>query len=398
MSIDPDLALSPPLAVADAAAGSFLGVPALPGVLCVLDAGGGVVTLAATGDLRRWARVRLDAAEATARRTTDLASIATTLRWATAGSDVESDWLYLELGRRLIPQTYRAAADRWQAWYIRLDPADAAPAWRKGRVEEFAAAGTAWGTLIGPFRDKDAAGRFGELLDDLFELCRYPKELALAPAGTPCAYKQMGRCPAPCDGSEPMEAFRVRVGEALGFARDPGRWCAGVEASMRAAAAAMDFEGAARSKALLDRGARASHRAFAWATTLDHGRWAFIGPSERAGWARLILAGPGRFTPIADVDAGDPPACLALLCEMAEVPAEAGALGPEGLDRAGLLAHALYHRPAKARGGFIALHRPPDPAEVTRLLRSVARAEPSDPSGHADLPSTENPINEASDA
>lgn len=355
----------------------FLDVPARPGLACVLDADANVVTLATSANLRTWARDRLAAERAGPRAA--LAPIADTLRWATVGSALEADWLYLELGRALIPRTYRAAADRWQAWYLRLDADAEPPIWRKGRIEEFAS--SAPDTLIGPFRDKDAAGRFGELLDDAFELCRYPKELAQAPHGTACAYKQMGRCPAACDGSEPMERYRLRVRDAVRFAGDRAAYTAQLDEAIRRAATEHNFEAAAEAKATRDRTAKAEHRAFAHVTTLERGRWLLIGPSERVGFARLTFAAAGTIMPIADVratasaagEAPDDHVVEHLIACARDLPAPA-ALDPNACERVGLIAHTLYHRPARARGGFIALHEPPDPAQIRELVRNAANA------------------------
>ena len=380
--------LGPPERVVMLRERDFLAVPARAGLACVLDASGNVITLATTANLRAWARDRLSPDIAGPRAA--LAPIAETLRWATVGSALEADWLYLELGRTLIPRTYRAAADRWQAWYLRLDADADPPTWRKGRIEEFAdaasAASAAPGTLIGPFRDKDAAGRFGELLDDAFELCRYPKELAQAPNGTACAYKQMGRCPAACDGSEPMHAYRARVRDAIHFAKDRAAYTAQLDDTMRCAAAEHDFEAAAAAKQARERTAKAEHRAFAHVTTLDRGRWLLIAPSERVGVARLTLAAAGTIAPIADVPVDNDDAATQVARQLAEharnMPLPA-ALDGSACERIGLVAHTLYHRPARARGGFIALHEPLDPAQIRALVRNAAKSPPEEQAADA---------------
>ena len=377
--------LGPPERVVLLRERDFLAVPARAGLECVLDADANVITLATTADLRAWSRDRL--APDTAGPRAALAPIAEAIRWATVGSALEADWLYLELGRTLIPRTYRAAADRWQAWYLRLDADADPPTWRKGRIEEFAdAASNAPDTLIGPFRDKDAAGRFGELLDDAFELCRYPKELAQAPNGTACAYKQMGRCPAACDGSEPMHAYRDRVRDAILFAKDRAAYTARLDDTMRRAAADHDFEAAADAKQARGRTAKAEHRAFAHVTTLDRGRWLLLAPSARVGVARLTLAAAGTIAPIADVPVDNDDAATQVARQLAEharnMPLPA-ALDGSACERIGLVAHTLYHRPARARGGFIALHEPLDPAQIRALVRNAAKSPPEEQAADA---------------
>lgn len=263
-------------------------LPAAHGVIA-LDGARGTVQVAATGDLRAFARRRLvetDGPKA------DLSEVVTRVRAVRLGSMFEADCAYLEWARELTPASYAAALDRWRGWFLRLDPSDHAPAWRKLHAGE--AMGMDPATLIGPIQTKDAAAKYGRKLDDLFELCREPKLLAERPKARACAYKEMG-CPAACDGSEPIEAYRGRVGEALSLA------ACGVEgeltraeAAMRAAAAAMDFERAAELRVRGERLAGLSKRAFRWATRLDRFGVVVVGPTGRKGWARVLTHSLGK--------------------------------------------------------------------------------------------------------
>src|SRR5947207_15818153 len=65
--------------------------------------------------------------------------------------------------------------------------------------------------FVGPVEDKHAAARLIELVEDLFDLCRYYNILLESPRGKACAYKEMGKCPAPCDGSIGIEHYRRMV-------------------------------------------------------------------------------------------------------------------------------------------------------------------------------------------
>jgi len=98
------------------------------------------------------------------------------------------------------------------------------------------------------------------LIDDVFDLCRYPGELAKAPGGRACAYKEMGRCPGPCDGTEAWGSFAARFAEAAGALASLETLRGVIEARMREAAAASAFERAAhlqeRARALGKRGQR----------------------------------------------------------------------------------------------------------------------------------------------
>ena len=109
---------------------------------------------------------------------------------------------------------------------------------------------------FGPFPSRRLAGRFAEALADAFDLCRCYAGGRQIPVADGCAYKQMGRCGAPCDGSMSMADYRHAVQEAVRFAggdRQPLRQR--LAAGMREAAAAMDYE---RAAFVCDRGAVAA--------------------------------------------------------------------------------------------------------------------------------------------
>lgn len=257
--------------------------------MIALEGPRGTVQVAATGDLRAFARRRL--VETDGPRT-DLSEVVTRVRAARLGSMFEADCAFLEWARELTPASYGAALDRWRVWFLRLDPSDHAPVWRKLHAGE--AAGMDPATLIGPIQTKDAAAKYGRGLDDLFELCREPGLLADRPRARACAYKEMG-CPAPCDGSEPIEAYRERVGQALALAADGlERATTENEQSMRAAAGAMDFERAAELRVRGERLAGLGKRAFRWATRLDRFGVVAVGPTGRKGWARVLTHALGE--------------------------------------------------------------------------------------------------------
>ncbi|MFI4896879.1 MAG: hypothetical protein ACIARR_03540, partial [Phycisphaerales bacterium JB059] len=183
-------------------------LPARPGVIVFEGDDGQTILLAATGDLRRFALTRLGRPDdQTPASRENLAPITARLRARVVGSAFEGDALYLEEARARLPGAYRSMLDTRRAWCVHLDPEADPPVWR--RLDLLGAPGEPISpeTIIGPFRDKHAATRFAEHLDDLFDLCRTPRELEIAPRGRACAYKEMGRCDAPCDGSADMAAY-----------------------------------------------------------------------------------------------------------------------------------------------------------------------------------------------
>jgi len=361
-------------------------VPARRGVAVLSAADGRVVTLIVTADARRLARTRLgstrdergesDAAcDAASVPAADLRPVTRRLDLYTAGSALEADLIFLEIARAALPHVYRAATDRWRAWCVQLDPDATTPTRRKVRLGELPRSEREPRTLVGPFRDKDAAGRYGEALDDLFELCRYPRELALAPNGTPCVYKEMGRCPAACDGSEPMDAYRARARAALALSPHDRRTGAEqAERAMRAAAETHDFERAARMKDRAARFASLTKPAFAWADRLDRARWLAALPSERRGRVRLLALAAGSWRPIADVDPGRP--------DLPDAVAEAdrwlaaqpvSAPDDPACDALGLVASYLYGRP-KLRAGGVSRRAGLEPGTINHDLQAAIRS------------------------
>lgn len=353
--------------------------PARPGVVVFEGEGGVCVLVAATGDVRAFIAARLGAGGEERGARTDLRPVTVRVRAATVGSALEGDLVCLEVARGRLPATYRALADRCPAWFIHLDPDEAAPTWRKVNLVGVGDDPPA-GALLGPIPDKHSAARFGEAIDDLFELCRYPRELAKAPCGSACAYKEMGRCPGACDGSEPMEAYRARVREAIECWRDGGAATRdAIERAMREAAAAQDFERAASLKARLGGLDVATKPRFANVGVLDELAVLMVMPGERAGWARLAVFAGGEVLPVADVEGSVRAGAAWDEIERAVlgVRARGGRFVTTRAagERLGVIC-SHWFRPAvkgrRRRAGFIDLRRAWDPRAVRRAIRAAA--------------------------
>lgn len=218
-----------------------------------------------------------------------------------AASLFEAELLSLALARAWLPTVHREARARLGVWWLRVDPENPGGGWRI--VEADACSGI--GRVVGPFLDRSSALRWSQMLEDVFELCRYPAELRRSPDGTPCVYKEMGRCPAACDGSEPMPAYLDRLGRAceltvegvVAARRD-------LERSMRSAAGDGRFEQAA---AMRDRLAQLPEADEGWVSLVAPGeafRAVLVTRSERRGWARVLAAGLGWCRSVCDTRAG----------------------------------------------------------------------------------------------
>lgn len=356
-------------------------LPASRGV-AVFEAPDGRTVLVATGaDLRALARRRLDPDHDSGKPTTDLRAVTATVRAATTGSTFESDLLFLELARARLPHVYRSVIDRSHGWFVGVDLDAEFPRFEKAStsVMSLDEPGRRW---FGPIGDKHRAARFRELLEDLFDLCRYHEVLVQAPRGTACVYKEMGKCPAPCDGSESMDDYRARVGRAAQFAASGGRLeIETLEGDMGEAAASMDFERAERLRRWLERAKKGMTPSLRRVRDLEAFRFVAVAPSEHPDHARLVAIRGGAWQAVMDVRCDEAGAAAALnafehLEAMGEPNDQRAAL-----DRIGLLS-SWMERPARRRGGVEFVRAEPGCdrplAKAIRTMASRAEEESED--------------------
>lgn len=352
------------------AAAASAGLRARPGVAAFVCAGR-VVMLGACADLRAFASSRLRGEG----RRADLASVVDTLLACETGSGFEADWAHAVLSRGAPSGWGESFTTGNPVWFIRLDPEVHAPACRVLDSAEIRDR-DALGTLVGPFGSRGAAEAYARLLDTRFALCREPALLAKRPDAIACVYKEMGLCPAPCDGSEAMETYRARAHAALNFARGRLETARGeAERLMRETSAALDFEAAAGARAELALIEAADGRLSAWATTMDRFGVLAVMPAGKGGWARLIVHRGGRTRHLADVRARESEdwrdemlAALERLNTSSEPP-DGGWGGEIGV----VCRHLFATR--NRRGVFLPLDPPVDGADLVRLARRAAGME-----------------------
>ncbi|MHC4233971.1 MAG: UvrB/UvrC motif-containing protein [Planctomycetota bacterium] len=225
-------------------------LPSGGGVCALTDGQGRLILTLAGEDLRRSLGIRLERpAQEDRRRRADLRAVARRLWWRSTFSVFETSLTYLQIARQLAPQSYRQELAFGPVWFARINLQDRFPRWVS---DKFAL--TPPTIDIGPFRDRGSCRRFIELLEDIFDLCRYYEVLKHAPDGQACAYKEMGKCPAPCDGSVSMEHYRGALAASVEFARgDCDTRLSQLEEAMSSAAGGLEFERAARIRAQIER-------------------------------------------------------------------------------------------------------------------------------------------------
>jgi len=211
------------------------------------------------------------------------------IHWRRVDSAFEADWIYYEIARRIFPDTYRGMVGFRPAWFVHVNPAADFPRYTK----TIDLAGKS-GLLLGPVEDKHAAARLIELLEDAFDLCRYYNILMQAPHGKACAYKEMGKCPAPCDGSISMEQYRAMISRSAAAAVDATQIIHEAQTRMAAAAKELHFEVAGKNKAFIDKLAELGKGPFRYLRELHDFQWISLQRGPRAKTAKVFLICQGR--------------------------------------------------------------------------------------------------------
>lgn len=270
--------------------------------------------------------------------------------WRRVDSRFEADAVYLEAARAVFPESYRGMVGFRPTWFLHVDPD--APFPRYVKTTDLSAAS---GVLIGPVEDKHAAGRLIELVESAFDLCRYHNILTESPHGKACAYKEMGRCPAPCDGSVGLEQYRRMVELSTRVLVDPGDMVREHEIRMRQAAAELKFEAAGKIKQYVEELSAFGKGAYRHARKLEDFQYVALQPGPKPGTAKLFLVTPGRITEEAGLMAEPSHAgpVLRLLLERAEA-RRARSTDAEGAERVAVVAWHLFS-PKNTSGVFVPL-------------------------------------------
>ena len=270
--------------------------------------------------------------------------------WRRVDSGFEADWIYLEAARELFPRTYQGMVGFKPAWFVQVDPANNFPRY----IKTIAPLGKR-GLVVGPLEDKHAAARLIQLAEDSFDLCRYYNILVESPNAKACAYKEMGKCPAPCDGTITMDEYRQNVERSAQVLVRPQEFIEEQDARMQKLAGELQFEQAAKVKAKLEQVKQFGKSAFRYAQRIEDFRFVSLqrGPSE--GTAKIFLITPATIEEIAGLI--DEPKGLSELLQM--VLHRAQELSAQGvtdaaIERIGLVAHHLFSG-KQPKGAFIRL-------------------------------------------
>ena len=269
-------------------------VPAKGAVYLLADSTGQPVQLLCVGNLRNSLKRRLAGDESPGpTRHVNYREFIRRIHWRRVDSTFEADSVYYQIARELFPQSYRGMIGFRPAWFIHIDPDADFPRYTK--THELT---TRDGAYLGPFEDKHAAVRLIELLEDAFDLCRFHNILLEAPHGKPCAYKEMGRCPAPCDGSIAMGQYRMMIDWSLRVLIRPAPFIDEQTQRMQQAARELRFESAAKIKTFIGLLSELGKGAFRHARPLSEFRYLSLQRGPRDKTAKVFLITPGKIDEI----------------------------------------------------------------------------------------------------
>lgn len=347
-----------------------LALPARGGCYLMQDELGQPVLLATSGNLRRSITHRLNEPETEApTQRVDLRQVVRRVLWREAPGRFEQDWVYLAHAKQVLSaREYQQALRRWRCGWVHVDPDAAVP-----RITVSDKPDTTAGVWLGPFADQRTARRYVSLLVDVFDLCRYEDELARAPRGQACAYKEMGRCPAPCDGTVPLAHYHRQIRQAIAFAQgEKDQWFADAEAEMKTAASELAFERAALIKSKLEHARALGESPFDKVTTLNQLRWLLLEAGRTKQCLRAFVLHPRGIVFLGEMQRRDRPAqvhwlsarCRKLLDEPA---------GRIDAHQAQNLNLACWHllRDDRAWDRVIELRKAADPQKLTQRVEQV---------------------------
>ncbi len=346
-----------------------------PGVVVFLDARARIIQTGATADCKRFVADRLgesDQPDTPSARVTHADICARVLVWRT-GSSFESDWLTLTLARALDPTLHAQLAGRLRPPVLALDRSTMT--WRATDLGPDTIAPSV--SLIAPIRTTDGARALGERLDDLYDLCRYPLELAKAPKGTACPYKDMGKCPAPCDGSEPLDSYNARAQRAFRMLEQGIRTRIDELASeIERASADMDFERAATLKPGLDALRSLPDDVRAHARALTGRTLVVVSRATKRRWCTVWTLGRAGLTPVATISADAPRETLRSIIDTVAADPGLSDLPDPVREEFGLVARTLHHKP---KSGTTKRTLVLDAADLTTSALAKALAQTAGP-------------------
>lgn len=318
-------------------------VPAKGAVYLLADASDKPVQLLCVRNLRNSLKRRLGSEENLGpTRQVNYREFVRCIHWRRVDSAFEADWIYCEAARDIFPQCYKAMLGFRPAWFVHVDPNANFP-----RYTKTVDLSPRTGIFLGPLVDKHAAARWIELIEDTFDLCRFHHILLESPHAKPCAYKEMGKCPAPCDGSISMGQYRLMIEWSLSVILQPAPFIDAQTQRMQQAASELRFESAQKIKAFIGRLSELGNGAFRQVRRLSDFRFIVLQRGPREKTAKVFLVTLGQIQEILGLIA-EPLRSHELMAEITQA-IEKESLSEEtstselGIDLIGVVAQHLFN-------------------------------------------------------
>ncbi|MFW6640443.1 DEDD exonuclease domain-containing protein [Nocardiopsis algeriensis] len=288
------------------------GLPEAPGVYVFTDARGADLYIGKSNNLRRRVRSYFTAAESR-RHIREMAAVVEGVTPIVCTTELEASVRELRLiAERRPPYNRRSPRPERDLWIVLTD--GPFPRLSTARSVGDGAA------CIGPYRSRSDAEQAAEALLHAFPLRRCTHDLPAVPDGrvSPCVLAQLGRCGAPCDGTESRAAYLAHAEAARSaMTGDPSAVVAAHTERIAELSADLRYEEAAALRDRLAsflRGARRAQRLAAIAA-VPH---LVAGRRGRAGWETCVVR-HGRLAASAVLTPGsDPAAFLSSLVATAE--------------------------------------------------------------------------------
>lgn len=223
--------------------------PRAPGVYRFLDARGDVLYLGKATDLR--ARLRSYFGQDPRRRTADLVRETAAVRWRTTATLIEAEVEELRGLHTLQPRYNRRSTRPEREVWVALTR-EAFP-----RLVVTRAPGPSHRRTIGPFASRQVAEQVVLALQETLPIRTCTARLRVAQDTPACVLKELGRCAAPCDGSQSRRSYATDVDTVEAAFDDPSGVLGELRTRMTTLAADGRFERAAELRGRLHTTARA---------------------------------------------------------------------------------------------------------------------------------------------
>lgn len=258
-------------------------LPRGPGVYEFVGAGGTVLYVGKSVDLRRRVRGWFHGGGPADPRLAEMLALARAVRILPVGSDLEAR---IEEAERIVaarPPYNRALKNRARGWYVEIDWRDPFP-----RPRVVRAARRRGARHFGPLRGRAGAERVARLAARAFGLRECPGRVRPDPAASPCLSHGLGLCSGPCAREIGLDGYRARVERAVDA-------LAGPDAAAAARASLVEERDRASAELAFERAARLQRR-IEWLDELESLRPELDGRTPAGTWLLALPAARPRRT------------------------------------------------------------------------------------------------------